>query len=155
MSAPEHAAADSSIHAVAFLVGEIGLLVTGRSGAGKSSLVMEVARLWREDPVRLVADDRVRLRIAGGRLIATPHAGFLGRIELRGFGIADCAAMPSMVARGVVELRPDPQPRMPDEPLQRADIAGISLPALRLRQGGGAASEFITKWPYFRDVMVQ
>jgi HPr kinase/phosphorylase len=142
-------AAESTVHAVAFLVGEVGVLITGASGAGKSSLFLGFAAAWRHDPVRLVADDRVWLTARGGRIVARPHAQFLGKIEVRGFGIADHAAMPSAVIRAVVMLETAHPARIPDDSIPAAHILGLVLPCFRLRQGPDALSAFITKWPHF------
>ncbi|MGL4239719.1 MAG: HPr kinase/phosphorylase, partial [Beijerinckiaceae bacterium] len=73
-----------TVHGVALLIGETGVLITGASGAGKSALALELATQWRHDPVRLIADDRVRLQAVGGRLVARPVDGFLGQAEIRG-----------------------------------------------------------------------
>jgi serine kinase of HPr protein (carbohydrate metabolism regulator) len=144
---------ESAVHAVAFLIGEVGVLVTGASGAGKSSLFLGFAAAWRDDPVRLVADDRVWLRRSGGRILARPHAQFLGKIEVRGFGIRDHAAMPSAVIRAVVILESTHPPRIPVDSIPTTDIMGVFLPCFRLLQGPEALSAFITKWPHFHASM--
>jgi HPr kinase/phosphorylase len=146
--------AEQSIHATALLIGEIGLLVTGRSGAGKSRLVPDVAQRLAPAPVRLIADDRVRLCNCGGRLVARPVAGFLGKIELRGIGIAEHPAMPSAVIRGLVALSDRPGQRLPDQPLENETLLDVELPLLRLQKGSDASASFVTRWPYFRDLIV-
>jgi HPr kinase/phosphorylase len=142
-------AATGTIHGVAFLLGETGILLTGASGAGKSSFVAGLAATWLSDPVRLVADDRVRLAAAGGRLIARPVEGFLGKIEMRGLGMAEIPAMPSAVMAVIVALNPEHPPRLPNQDIEFECFLGVSLPLMRLRQGQDAISAFITKWPYF------
>jgi HPr kinase/phosphorylase len=138
------------IHATAFLFGEAGILVTGASGAGKSRLVLELAALRPAEPVRLVADDRVRVSPAGGRLVARPAASFLGMIEVRGIGMAEMGAMPSAVIRCVVKLQSEEPPRMPDGFPQAVEIEGISLPAMPLMLGDGMTSRFLSHWPFLR-----
>jgi serine kinase of HPr protein (carbohydrate metabolism regulator) len=147
--------AGHAIHGVAFLIGDVGLLVTGPSGAGKSSFVLTVAALWRDDPVRLVADDRVRLSASGGRLVARPVEGFLGLIEMRGMGMAHHLAMPSAVLRGVVALGQDHTERMPPEAFETERLLGVALPRLGLRSGPDSPAGFIVKWPYFRAAIMQ
>jgi HPr kinase/phosphorylase len=144
--------ADATVHGVALLIGETGVLVTGASGAGKSSFALAVAAGLREDPVRLVSDDRVRLTAAGGRLLARPIPGFAGRIELRGIGIAEAPAMPSAVLRGVVLLQSEHPERLPQD-VETQAFLGIPLPLFRLRQGAESAAAFLTKWLYFRALM--
>jgi serine kinase of HPr protein (carbohydrate metabolism regulator) len=141
------------IHATAFLIGETGLLAIGRPGAGKSMLAAGLAASHLGHQIRLVADDRVRLAVTGARLVATPVAGFLGRVELRGSGMAELPAMPSAVMRGIVRLDPAYPPRMPDQDIEIERIHGIGLPVLRLREGADCASRFITKWPHFRGLI--
>ncbi|MGL4240570.1 MAG: HPr kinase/phosphorylase, partial [Beijerinckiaceae bacterium] len=138
-----------TVHGVALLIGETGVLITGASGAGKSALALELATQWRHDPVRLIADDRVRLQAVGGRLVARPVDGFLGQAEIRGIGIARVPATLSAVLRSVVVLQTDDPERMP-ETRENAVFLGVSLPLLRLRQGAGAAAAFATRWPHFR-----
>jgi HPr kinase/phosphorylase len=141
-----------TLHGVVFLLGETGILVTGASGTGKSSLVQGVAALWHHDPVRLVADDRVFVKAVGGRLVARPLPGFLGSIEVRGLGIAKHAAMASAVLRAVVALGPALPERIPTQPNETQVFFGVALPVLHLLQGAHAAQIFITKWPYFRAI---
>jgi serine kinase of HPr protein (carbohydrate metabolism regulator) len=143
------------IHGTAFLLGEIGLLALGRSGSGKSMLAAGLAVSPIPAPFALVADDRVRVLSAGDRLVARPVAGFLGRIEIRGLGMAELPAMPSAVIRGIVRLMPEEPERMPDQPLEKEEISGICLPRLQLREGADCAARFLTKWPHFRRIVCQ
>lgn len=142
MSAPE----PSSIHAAAVVVGEAGVLIRGVSGAGKSSLalaVVEAAGL-RSQFARLVADDRVLLECAGGRLIARPHPAIAGRIERRGQGVEDVGHEGAAVLRCVVDLAPalespNAPDRMPPEGEGVATLAGVKLQRLVIPTGLGAA----------------
>ena len=56
----------TTIHAGAVGIGGRGLLILGPSGAGKSALALALMGLG----ARLVADDRVILRVEDGRLLA-------------------------------------------------------------------------------------
>ncbi|MDB5593317.1 MAG: hypothetical protein JWM36_278 [Hyphomicrobiales bacterium] len=78
-----------AVHACALVIGETGILIRGKSGAGKSSLVLALldAAARRNLFARLVADDRVCLHMAGDRLLAAPHPAIAGLIEERGTGI--------------------------------------------------------------------
>ncbi len=145
--------AEASIHGTAFLFGETGILVMGGSGSGKSRLVLELAALQTVEPVRLVADDRVRLAAASGRLLARPVAAFLGSIEVRGIGMAEMEAMSCAVIRCAVGLQADAPARMPDEFPQQLEIHGVSLPMLPLMQGDGMAVRFLSQWPFMRKAL--
>lgn len=70
---------------IAFLLDEgwHAVLITGRSGAGKSELALELMALG----ARLVADDQTLLRRDGSALIASAPAQIRGMIEMRGLGI--------------------------------------------------------------------
>lgn len=87
-ASPMHAPA-GTLHATVVLVGEAGILIRGRSGAGKSRL----ARLILAEAAarglfaRLVADDRVRVAARGGRLVASRIPAIAGWIEMRGHGL--------------------------------------------------------------------
>lgn len=141
------------VHGTAFLIGEIGLIAVGLSGAGKSMLAAGVSVSTLGPSFRLVADDRAHVTVTGGRLVVRPVAGFLGMIEIRGFGMARLPAMPSAIVRGIVRLIPVEPERIPDHPVDIEDISGIRLPVLALRQGADCATRFLTKWPHFRAVI--
>ena len=75
------------IHGSLVEVEGIGVLILGPSGVGKSECVVELVRRGE----RLVADDVVRLRVEGGRLIgwSPPHIRHF--IEVRGLGLMNVA----------------------------------------------------------------
>ena len=75
------------IHGSLVEVEGVGVLILGPSGVGKSECVVELVRRGQ----RLVADDVVRLRAEGGRLIgwSPPHIRHF--IEVRGLGLMNVA----------------------------------------------------------------
>ena len=77
------------VHASCIAFEGAGVLLRGRSGAGKSDLALRAV----EAGARLVADDLVALDLRGGRVWASalPQAG--GRLEVRGVGIVRLPAM--------------------------------------------------------------
>jgi HPr kinase/phosphorylase len=122
------------LHASCVLIGEAGVLIRGTSGAGKSrlarGLMTEAAR--RGLLARLIGDDRVEIEPAGGRLIVRGHAAVAGLIEARGLGILAEAPESACVARLIVDLIGDPEPRLPAEDSQQAVLAEVVLPLLTL-----------------------
>lgn len=142
-----------SLHGVALVVRDAGVLIRGRSGAGKTRLAEELAaaaqaRGWFS---RLVADDRVRFVTRGGRLLLSPHPAIAGMVERHGEGVFPVEHEASAVLRLVIDIverdrAQDRPPRYPDEEDTSAEIAGLRVPRLALAIGeGGAALAAIRK----------
>ncbi|CAH1678663.1 Hpr_kinase_C domain-containing protein [Hyphomicrobiales bacterium] len=115
-------------------MGECGILIRGPSGSGKSTLARQLVADARRDGrfAALVADDRVKLIPAGGRLIAEVPAPIAGMREVRSIGIVKVDFEPACIVRLVVDCEKAYPARMPDPAAQRADICGIVLPRLSL-----------------------
>ena len=131
------AAVRETIHANAMLLGEAGLLLRGPSGSGKSALSLDLIdrAQARGDFARLVADDRVELTAANGRLIARPHPAIAGLMEIRGRGVVRVPFESAGVIRLVVDLLgaaswPE---RCPQQGAREAKLCGITLPRLYAR----------------------
>ncbi len=117
-------AATENLHASAVACGPVGLLITGRSGSGKSSLAIELVSRGLE----LVADDQVQATVVdGGLLLAAPDR-LKDRIEARGLGILGCPTRPAW-ARYVVDLDETEVARLPGP--QETVIADVTLPLVR------------------------
>jgi serine kinase of HPr protein (carbohydrate metabolism regulator) len=101
-----------------------GALIEGPSGCGKSDLALRLIEAgW-----RLVADDRVLLWRARGRLYGRPPDPLRGLIEVRGLGVI---AAPSVaLAEVAMVVRPGAPERLPDR--QAAERLGVTLPQLTL-----------------------
>jgi serine kinase of HPr protein (carbohydrate metabolism regulator) len=119
-------------------VADAGVLIRGPSGAGKSSLAMALVERAQSQGLfsRLVADDRVRIEAAGGRLIASPPAALAGLVERRGVGVLPVPHLAAVVLRLIVELDAA-APRMPGaERHQTVVIAGVATPLIALHPEG-------------------
>ena len=142
--APAASPTDLTIHGCALVVGEAGILVRGKSGAGKSALVLALLDLSarRQIFARLVADDRVRLHVAGDRLLALPHPAIAGLIEDRGAGIVQAAHEGRARISIVVDLlaEGDEAPRLPQAEDLVAVVGGVSLRRMALAPGLPAES---------------
>ena len=85
-----------------------GVLIEGPSGAGKSDLALRcLARGF-----RLVADDRVRIWVSGGRLFGAAPDSLAGLMEIRGLGVRPTpylrfAPIHLVVRAGAPERTPD------------------------------------------------
>ena len=121
----------TTVHASAVLVGPRAVLIRGPSAAGKSRLAWELIEAGRGGAVRfarLVGDDRVHLRAAGGRLLVRPADALAGMIELRGVGILRRDHEPCAVVGLVVDLAATDAERLPEG--GQTIIEGIAIPRL-------------------------
>ncbi|MFC4624481.1 HPr kinase/phosphorylase [Daeguia caeni] len=79
----------SGIHATTVQLNGRGIIIMGKSGAGKTELALtliERARL-RGEKAALVADDRTLLKVENDRLIASVPYAMAGGVEIRGAGL--------------------------------------------------------------------
>lgn len=119
-----------TIHASTVLTGARAVLIRGPAGSGKSRLALNLIQAASRGQLifaRLVADDRVHIEAAHGRLIAWPPAGLAGLLEVRGFGIAQLPYEPMAVVSWVVDLDVAAPMRMPDEAASHAIVAGLRI----------------------------
>lgn len=129
-----------NLHATALVAGGSGVLVFGRSGAGKSALALSAIDLARLAGrfATLVADDRVWLSVVSGRLVAEAPAAIAGLVEIRGCGPVPCPCEPRAVIDRVVWLvSAADAPRVADEAATEV-LLGVSLPRLDLAEGESA-----------------
>jgi serine kinase of HPr protein (carbohydrate metabolism regulator) len=136
---PRNAEPAFRVNANAVALGERGVLIRGRSGAGKSSLALALVEAWRRqgDFARLVGDDCVLAHISGGRAVLGPHRAISGLAEWRGIGILPQDFEPGAVLALVVDLDADSagdgRSRLPEEAELSCDFHGLrDIPRLRL-----------------------
>jgi serine kinase of HPr protein (carbohydrate metabolism regulator) len=130
----------STVHGSAVLLAETGILIRGASGSGKSALVLELLAAEPES-ARLVADDRVILTAANGRLLADVPAAIAGLIELRRVGLLRRSFVAPVVIRLVVDLVPaESVSRLPETADAETAVEGIVLPRLALPIGAAGAA---------------
>lgn len=106
-----------------------GLLITGRSGSGKSELALELIG----HGARLIADDQTELRREGGEIRLSSPPALHGLIELRRVGILRLDPVDSAVLAVVVDLDEDETERLPQRHV--TDIQGVTVPRLRHASG--------------------
>ena len=135
------------VHGVLIAIGEIGLLLRGPSGTGKSECALELLRRGH----RLVADDVVEITNdpAEGGLIGASPAAVAGRIEVPDVGIVEVqhvfgpAALRSRQRiHAVVDLVPptgDDRRHRSVDPTPSIAFRGHTLPAYALRATGVTA----------------
>ena len=154
--------AEVNIHASCVAIGRRGVLLLGKSGAGKSDLALRLI----DGGAVLVADDRTLLWVEKGALHACAPASIQGLLEIRGLGIVACPSRANVRIALAVRLGQEgprlPKPRFWRPPtslkLQTPvpeillDARFSSTPA-KIRAALAAFSKglfretFITKWP--------
>jgi HPr kinase/phosphorylase len=127
------------VHGTCVALGRSAALLRGPSGSGKSDLALRFLFLARRgpaalEPPTLVADDQVRIRREGDRLLVEPPATLRGKLEVRGLGIVEMKTAPDaelvlvadLVAQGEVERMPDADAKVT---LLGVDVAAVRLVA--------------------------
>ncbi len=134
----------ASVHASVVVLGRLGLLVRGPSGSGKTTLCRAILA----DPhafgapfSRLVADDRVLLTAAHGRVIATAPSPLAGLIEVRGVGPLAVPHLSQAVIGLVIDLSAPDAARVVPLPLSVIQLEGVSVPRLPLSNGWEGVSQ--------------
>jgi serine kinase of HPr protein (carbohydrate metabolism regulator) len=120
-------------HATALVLGDRGVLIRGRAGAGKTTLALALVEMCRAKGrfARLVSDDQVLLEARSGRLVCRAPESIAGLAEYRGMGPARTAFEPSMVVDLVVDLvERGSAPRYPER--DTVTVAGCEVPLLVL-----------------------
>jgi HPr kinase/phosphorylase len=128
---------EATIHATAVLCGARAVLIRGPAGAGKSRLALtliDAAATGLIRFARLIADDRVHIEPAHGRLLVRSPAALSGLIEVRLLGIRRVACEPAAILGLVVDLAATDAERLPSSP-QVATLAGITLPRIAVAAG--------------------
>jgi serine kinase of HPr protein (carbohydrate metabolism regulator) len=124
------------VHGTCVAFGRRAALLRGAPGSGKSDLALRFLALPPDGAMKpmLVADDQVFAEPQPNRtLIVSAPPTIAGNLEIRGLGIVEVP----FVAEAELELVCDlvaakDVPRMPPESPEVTEIAGISLPLLRL-----------------------
>jgi serine kinase of HPr protein (carbohydrate metabolism regulator) len=138
---------EANLYATVIVAGTRGLLFTGPSGSGKSSLAFAciAAARARNAFAALVADDQVFVRRHGSIIIAECPAAIQGLIEIRGSGIARVASIDKARLDLAVEVIGDRDAeRLPPEDERFSVIEGVSLPLIRLYGGAREPLAMIT-----------
>jgi serine kinase of HPr protein (carbohydrate metabolism regulator) len=131
-------AGDGTIHASAVAIGEKGVLIRGRSGSGKSSLVLALLTLSPE--ATLVADDRVLVSAESDSVVAAAPEVIAGKLEVRGLGIVRVRHVSPVAVALVVDLLPlDECPRLPEPREREVSLAGIVVPRVFVAIGAADA----------------
>lgn len=118
-----------TVHATCVSWQDKAVLITGRAGAGKSTLALQCMALG----CTLIADDRTVLDLSDGQVMASCPPTLAGLIEARGIGILTADVAPSAVVCLVVDLDQTEAERLP--PRRYNTVLGCSLPLIRRVEG--------------------
>lgn len=113
-------------NATCVVIDERAVMIEGPSGSGKSALALALI----DRGAWLVGDDALMLEPHGDRLVARPHPGTHGLLEIRNLGLVPYPVTEAADVALVVRFAQD-APRFIDT----ADIvvrAGIALPAVAI-----------------------
>ena len=116
----------------------VGMLIMGKSGAGKSEAAIGLI----EQGGALVADDKVKIRKANGKLTASTESFSKGFIEMRGVGIINVANLYGLGAirdeckvELIVFLKPESDLNHVDRvggKRQLYDVLGVGVPYVEI-----------------------
>ena len=112
-----------SQHASAVAFDGRGVLMTGSSGSGKSSLAIDLIAIGGV----LVADDQVVIEAREEGIWLTAPEALSGKIEARGMGILQVPSAPAWAAL-VIDMDKIETERLPPE--RAVSLAGVTLPLL-------------------------
>jgi serine kinase of HPr protein (carbohydrate metabolism regulator) len=115
-----------TLHASCVVKDGRAILLSGRSGSGKSDLAL---RLIDRGAV-LVSDDYTIVRRVGGKLLASAPPNIAGKLEVRGMGIMSFDTASDAPVCLMVDLNREVQ-RMPEVP-ERLSIAGMMVPVIAI-----------------------
>ncbi len=118
-----------NVHATLISLNNQGILLTGKSGSGKSDLAL---RLIMGHQAKLVADDRVNLDVIDGELYGYTPPTIEGKMEIRGVGIGTFDYKKHEKITLCVELCPNRQEieRLPFA--ETENFLGVSVTKIKL-----------------------
>lgn len=117
-----------NVHATCVELNKNGILLLGKSGAGKSDVAL---RLIRRENALLVADDRVDLTVFQNQIKATCPNNLEGLLEIRGIGICQMPFQKQTLIRLAVQLTEAAEvERLPQE--SSYIFEGVPVPLVRL-----------------------
>lgn len=145
-AAEEDQAGRRILHASAVAIDGRGVLIQGRSGAGKSGLALQLMALG----AVLISDDRTIVRPVGQAVLASAPDPIRGLIEARGIGLLRAPALPEAPLRLVVSLDEATTGRLPEARVTEIcgrplglicarDVPNLPAALLQLVRGGRAA----------------
>ncbi|ANT49334.1 HPr kinase/phosphorylase [Mesorhizobium amorphae] len=138
---PDAAAKPENIHGTAILIGERGVLITGPSGAGKTTLALILLDHCRARGLfsRMIGDDRLLASSHAGRLVCRVPAPIAGLAEVPGFIPRPLPFEPGGVIDLHVRLVPKAEMARFQEEISEP-VAGCPVPRIDLAERNAATA---------------
>ncbi|WFP63525.1 HPr kinase/phosphorylase [Mesorhizobium sp. WSM4904] len=138
---PDPAAKPENIHGTAILIGERGVLITGPSGAGKTTLALTLIDHCRIRGLfsRLIGDDRLLAAPHHGRLVCRAPATIAGLAEVPGFIPSPLPFEPGGVIDLHIRLVPKGEMARFQEEISEP-VAGCAVPRIDLAEHNAATA---------------
>jgi hypothetical protein len=124
---------NSAVHGTAVEIGGWAVLLTGKTGSGKSDLALRLL----DRGATLVGDDYVELSVANDTLGVNPSERLAGKFEIRGIGIVRRDYRRGSPLRLIAELGEEGERHPASWPL--CELQGWSIPLFRLNGLAGSA----------------
>jgi serine kinase of HPr protein (carbohydrate metabolism regulator) len=120
------ALSSETLHASCIVLNGQAVLISGRSGSGKSDLTLRMI----DRGATLVSDDYTILKRVQGKLLASAPLNLKGKLEVRGLGILEFQSAADVPVCLFVDLDRQAE-RLPEAP-ESVSIAGVQVPSVAL-----------------------
>ena len=114
------------IHSTSVVIEDLGILIRGQSGSGKSDLALRLI----DSGATLISDDLTICKKIGDYLYLYPHPKTKGLLEVREIGIMTVPYIENIKLTLVVELVEEEFERIPR--MMSCSILGIKFPKIKI-----------------------
>ena len=114
------------IHSTSVVIEDLGLLIRGKSGSGKSDLALRLI----DSGATLISDDLTICKKIGDYLYLYPHSKTKGLLEVREIGIMTVPYVENIKLTLVVELEEEEFERIPE--MMSCSILGMKFPKIKI-----------------------
>ena len=114
------------IHSTSVVIEDLGLLIRGQPGSGKSDLALRLI----DSGATLISDDLTICKKIGDYLYLYPHSKTKGLLEVREIGIMTVPYVENIKLTLVVELVEEECERIPE--MMSCSILGMKFPKIKI-----------------------